>query len=91
MARRIGEVIHYYPRVRAAAVRLDDGDLRHGDTIRIVGHGHEVTEPVRSLELDHRPIQSAHAGETVGVGVEAPVEERDAVYLVENASDLPDD
>lgn len=91
MARRIGEVIHYYPKAHAAAVRLDEGELHTGDMIRIAGHGHEITEPVQSLELDHRRIQSAHAGETVGVWVEAPVHEHDAVYLMDEPADLPED
>lgn len=89
MARRIGEVVHYYPKAHAAAVRLDAGELHAGDKIRILGHGHELTEPVRSLELDHRRITTAHAGETIGVAVEEPVREHDAVYLLEDSDEQP--
>ena len=91
MARRIGEVVHYYPKAHAAAVRLDDGELHAGDTIRILGHGHELTEPVTSLELDHHRISTGHAGETIGVAVDAPVREHDAVYLLDRSKDLPED
>jgi translation elongation factor EF-Tu-like GTPase len=91
MARRIGEVVHYYPRAHAAAVRLDDGELHAGDTIRIVGHGHDLTEPVASLELDHRRIKTGFAGETIGVAVGVPVREHDAVYVVEGSQDMPED
>jgi len=91
MPRRIGEVVNYYPRVRAASIRVDEGELHDGDLIRIVGHGHEITEPVRSLELDHRRIHTAYAGETIGVSVEAPVHPRDAVYVLEEPDDAAED
>lgn len=78
----IGTIEHYYPKAQAAVLRVDRGEVRVGDQIRIVGHGVDLTEEVTSLQMDHRPIEEAHAGERVGLGVPQRVHEKDSVYLV---------
>src|SRR6266516_2679631 len=35
---RVGFVTHYYGHLSVAAIRLESGSLRVGDTIRILGH-----------------------------------------------------
>lgn len=83
--KRVGKVEHYYPKAKAAAVGLE-GDLHVGDEIHIVGHGDDVRKKVTSLQLNHIPIQDAHAGEHVGVGLATKVHEGDDVLLVDGQS-----
>ena len=62
MEQKLGEVIHFYPKVNAAAILLTDGDLAVGDVIRISGHGMEFEQRVESLELDRQPVQRIAKG-----------------------------
>lgn len=77
----VGKVEHYYPKAKAAAVGLTD-DLKVGDDIHIVGHGDDVRAKVKSLQLDHVPIQEGHAGQHIGVGLATKVHEGDDVLVV---------
>ncbi|HLE47430.1 MAG TPA: hypothetical protein VI818_03960 [Candidatus Thermoplasmatota archaeon] len=83
----LGVVRHYYPRVHAAVVEIQHGTVREGDTIRIVGHGHDLVEPVRSLELDHERVPAAAEGDTVGILIDAAVKENDEVFLLREDED----
>ncbi len=80
--KHIGRVEHYYPRVHAAAVHLQEAGLKVGDTVHIIGHGTNLTEKVQSLELEHQPIDSANPGQHVGLLVDEPVHAKADVYLV---------
>ena len=77
----VGKVEHYYPKAKAAAVGLT-GDLKVGDDIHIVGHGDDVRTKVKTLQLDHAPIATGHAGQHIGVGLAKKVHEGDDVLVV---------
>lgn len=77
----VGKVEHYYPKVKAAAVRLSKR-VKVGDQVHIVGHGDDVKEKVTSLQLDHQPIQEGAPGQSVGLWVKERVHEGDDVLLV---------
>lgn len=79
----VGVVEHFYPKVSVAVVKVEHGTLHRGDRIRIVGHGVDLEETIRSLEKDHEPIEEAHEGEEVGVWVVARVHEKDKVFLIQ--------
>ena len=81
----VGKVEHYYPKAKAAAVGLT-GDLKVGDDIHIVGHGDDVRAKVKSLQLDHEPIESGRAGQHIGVGLAKKVHEGDDVLVVSGAA-----
>lgn len=81
----VGKVEHYYPKAKAAAVGLT-GDLKVGDDIHIVGHGDDVRVKVKSLQLDHAPIEAGHAGQHIGVGLAKKVHEGDDVLVVSGAA-----
>lgn len=63
----VGEVTHFFPAISVAAVELAEGGLRIGDSIRIVGHTSNFTQEVRSMQIDHNPVESAETGNLVGV------------------------
>lgn len=77
----VGKVEHYYPKVKAAAVRLSK-PVKLGDKVHIVGHGDDFKETVTSLQLDHEPIQEGKPGQSVGLWVKERVHEGDDVLLV---------
>jgi len=76
---RVGTVTDYFAKIGVAAIRLSDGALRVGDQIRIHGHTTDLTQPVESLELDHKPVEVAAQGTEVALKVRERVRPHDAV------------
>jgi putative protease len=78
----IGSVVHYWDHVNAAAVRIEQGELRVGDTIHVRGHTTDYYQKIDRMEVDHAPIEIARPGQQIGVHVSQRVREGDAVYKV---------
>ncbi len=79
---KVGRVTGYFARVGVAAIEVQAGDLRIGDTIRIRGRHADFSQVVESMELERQPIQAAMPGQVVGVKVRERVRENDLVYKV---------
>jgi translation initiation factor IF-2 len=77
--KRVGMVTHYFNKIRVAGVRVTDR-LAIGDRVFIIGHTTALEQAVQSMELDHRPIQVAEAGQEVGIKVVDQVRAGDEVY-----------
>jgi len=75
----IGKITHYFSKIGVAVVELSD-TLKIGDKIRIVGKDIDFTQEVDSMEIAHKKIQEAKAGEKVGLKVIQKVKEGCQVY-----------
>ena len=82
MEKEIGKVTHFFGKISVAVIELSD-ELRVGDVIKIVGRGKEFTQTVSSMQIEHKNIEVAKAGQTIGLKVDQPVKEGDVVYKVE--------
>jgi hypothetical protein len=78
----IGVVTHYYGHLSVAAIRLEAGGLRVGDTIRILGHTSDFRQRVDSMQLDHQSVTEAGKRQEIGLKVSQHAREHDAVYKV---------
>ena len=78
---QIGKVTHYFDKINVAVVELI-GNLKVGDTIKIVGHGNEFTQTVNSMQIEHEKLEEAHKDQGIGLQVDQPVKEGDIVYKV---------
>lgn len=79
---KIGEVTHYFPKVKAAAVKIMKGTLAVGATIRIKGHTTDFEERVGSIQLDHITIDEGRQGQEIGLLVRSRVRAGDTVYRI---------
>jgi putative protease len=77
----IGIVTHYFPKVRAAVIKLK-GPLSLGDTVKIKGHTTDFTQAVTSMQIDHVPINNAKKGQEIGLLVDSRTRQHDTVYKV---------
>ena len=77
----IGVITHYFPKVRAAVVKLK-GPLSIGDTVKIKGHTTDFKQNVTSIQIDRVPISSAKKGQEIGLLVDSRVRRNDAVYKI---------
>ena len=80
---RIGAVTHFWPHANACAVLIEHGVLRVGDTVHVRGHTTDFYQRVERIELEHAPVQTARAGDHVGIEVHQRVREGDVVYRLQ--------
>lgn len=78
----VGKVTHYFPRVRAAAIKLKVA-LKLGDRVRIKGHTTDFTQEITSLQIDRQSITQARRGQEIGLLVDSRVRRKDIVYRAE--------
>ncbi len=79
---KVGVVSHYFGKLSVAAVELTDGELRVGDTIHVKGHTSDFTQTVDSIQIEHDKVESAKAGESIGIRVAEHAREHDEVFRV---------
>lgn len=79
--KEIGKVSHYFSHISVAAIELTDG-LKVGDTIHITGHTTDFTQKVDSMQIEHEEVESASAGQAIGIKVKDHVREHDIVSKV---------
>src|SRR5882672_6528599 len=48
---RVGTVTHYYGHLSVAAVRMESGSLRVGDTIHVVGRTSDFRQRIESMQV----------------------------------------
>ncbi len=66
--------------MNAAVVQIQENELHVGDMLHFRGHTTDFHERVEHIEVDHTAVESARAGQTVGVQVSQRVREHDEVY-----------
>lgn len=77
----IGKISHYFGNISVAVVDLSD-TLKVGDTVRITGGETDFTQAVTSMEVDHKKVDSAKKGDSVGFKVDQKVRDDYKVYKV---------
>lgn len=75
----IGKITHYFGHIGVAVIELSD-TLKVGDTIRIVGGETDFNQTVDSMEIERQKIQTAKAGDSIGLKVSQKIREGYKVY-----------
>jgi len=78
---KVGMIKHYYSKAGVAVVELS-APLNKGDKIVIRGSTTNIEQNVESMEIEHKQIVNAKAGQSVGMKVRDRVRENDVVYTV---------
>jgi putative protease len=81
--RAIGRVIHYWARLGVAGVELSDS-LKMDDWVHFRGATTDFQQRVTSMQINHRFVNQAHAGQQVGILVADRARAGDTVYLLED-------
>ncbi|MCS7120582.1 MAG: translation elongation factor-like protein [Nitrososphaerota archaeon] len=79
--KEIGRVTHYFTKIGVAVVELTD-TLSVGDKILIQGSTTNFEQTVSSMQIEHRNVTKAYAGQSIGLKVENRVREMDRVYKI---------
>ena len=78
---KVGEVSHYFTRIGVAVVELT-APLRTGDRIAIKGMTTNFEQTVGSMQIEHKDIEEAKKGDSIGLKVEERAREGDIVYKI---------
>lgn len=82
MEEEIGKITHFFSKINVGVLEITKGNVRVGDTIHIKGHTTDYYQKVQSMQVEHASVESAEEGMEVGLKVESPVREGDAVFKV---------
>jgi putative protease len=78
---KVGRITHFYSKASVAVVELT-APVNRGDKIVIRGSTTNIEQLVDSMEIEHKQIVNAQAGQSVGMKVSGHVRESDIVYRV---------
>ncbi len=79
---RIGEVVKFFSKPSVAAVKITDGVIKVGDTLKFTGHTTDFTMPLDSMEVNNAKVAQATAGDYIGIQVAGRVRPGDEVFKV---------
>lgn len=77
---KVGEITHYFPHVKAAALLVLKDSIKIGDKLYLKGHTTDFKEAVKSMQLDRVPVSEGKKGQEIGLAVKKRVRTGDSVY-----------
>jgi len=80
--KKIGEVVKFFSKPLVAAVKIEQGELVVGDSIKFSGYTTDFIDVIQSMEVDNKSVQKAVAGDFIGVKVSDRVRPGDEVFKV---------
>jgi hypothetical protein len=75
----VGRITHFFSKISVAVVELTE-PLVVGERILVKGPSTDFEQAVESMQIEHKNIQRAEAGQSIGLKVVQRARERDAVY-----------
>lgn len=75
----VGRVVDFFAKISVAGIDLT-GPLNVGDRIRVLGHTTDFEQAVESLQIEHSAVDSAKAGDKIGIRVIDRCRRGDHVY-----------
>jgi len=75
----VGRITHYFSKIDVAVIELKAA-LSVGDTIAVKGPTTDFEQNVDSMQIEHKNVQRAEAGQSIGLKVMQRVRETDVVY-----------
>jgi len=79
--KKIGEIIHFYSKIKVGIVQLSSG-LEVGDNIRIIGGEVDFDQSVQSMEIDKKKVSKAKKGDSIGLEFSQKVRKGYKVYKI---------
>jgi putative protease len=77
----VGTVTHYYGKIGVGVIELVD-TLKVGDEILIQGKTTNFRQKVESMEIEHKKVEVATKGQSIGLKVVEKVREGDKVFKI---------
>jgi putative protease len=78
---QIGKVTHFFDHINVATLALTE-TIRVGDTVHFLGPSTDFKQEVASLQIEHKAINEAKAGDDVAMKVTQQVHPNDKVFRI---------
>jgi translation elongation factor EF-1alpha len=75
----VGKITHFFSKINVAVIELK-APLKVGDMIIVKGPTTDFQQVVDSMQIEHENVQTALAGQSIGLRVAQRVRETDAVF-----------
>ena len=75
----VGRITHFFSKIDVAVIELKAA-LSVGDTIVIKGPTTDFEQRVDSMQIEHKNVQRAELGQSIGLKVMQRVRETDVVF-----------
>jgi GTPase len=75
----VGHITHFFSKISVAVLELT-APLSVGDRILVKGPATDFEQVVDSMQVEHKNIQRAEAGQSIGIKLVQQTKERDVVY-----------
>lgn len=79
---KIGEVVKFFAKPSVAAVKITQGEVKVGDTLKFTGHTTDFEDTIQSMEINNASVEKAVAGDYIGIKVSDRVRPGDEVFRV---------
>lgn len=79
--KQVGVVAHFYGGISVAVVDITD-TLKVGDEVRFKGATTDFTVKVDSMQIEHKDVEEAKKGQSIGMKVPEKVRDKDIVLKV---------
>jgi translation elongation factor EF-G len=76
----VGEVTHYFDRIKVCVIRIDRDQIKKGDRLLIKGPKSELIQNVTSMQIENEDVNQAKKGQLIGLKVAKAVVVKDEVY-----------
>ncbi|MBS3816720.1 MAG: translation elongation factor-like protein [Candidatus Thermoplasmatota archaeon] len=80
MEEEVGKVFKYFRKPSVAAIKIENGEVEVGDTLRFEGDHTDFEQEVESMEIDGEEVEKIGPGDEVGIKVEERVRKNDKVF-----------
>lgn len=77
----VGKVSDFFAKPSVIAIKLEE-KVAVNDTIHIKGHSTDFIQKITSMQIEHKNIEVAEKGATVGIKVEQKARKGDKVYKI---------
>jgi putative protease len=75
----VGTIKHFFSKISVAVVELT-APLSVGDQILVKGPSTDFEMTVESIQIEHKSIERAEAGQAIGLKLAGQAKERDMLY-----------
>jgi hypothetical protein len=76
----VGEITHYFDRIKVCVVKLTHGTILIGDKLSIIGGKTRFVQKVWSMQIESEEAKVAKKGQIIGIKVDKLVAVGDKVY-----------
>ena len=76
----VGEITHYFDRIKVCVVKLTQGTVLIGDKLTIIGPKTKYIQKVWSMQIESLDVKIAKKGQLIGLKVDKLVVVGDKVY-----------